>query len=80
MIEAGLPPGVVQFLPGDAELVTSKVFESRDMGALHFTGSTTVFRSLSSTIGSKMDFWRSYPRIVGETGSSSLPFRYNEDC
>ncbi|KAL2210712.1 delta-1-pyrroline-5-carboxylate dehydrogenase 1 [Sarocladium strictum] len=72
MLEAGLPPGVVQFLPGDAELVTSKVFESRDLGALHFTGSTAVFRSLSAKIGSKMNFWRSYPRIVGETGGKNF--------
>jgi 1-pyrroline-5-carboxylate dehydrogenase len=68
MIEAGLPPGVLQFLPGDAELVTDAVYKSRDLGALHFTGSTAVFRSLASRIGSNMAFWRSYPRIVGETG------------
>ena len=69
MIEAGLPPGVLQFLPGDAELVTDVVLSSRELGGLHFTGSTAVFRSLSSKIGANMSFWRSYPRVVGETGT-----------
>jgi 1-pyrroline-5-carboxylate dehydrogenase len=68
MMEAGLPPGVLQFIPGDPEVVTAAVYESRDLGGLHFTGSTAIFRSLSSKIGSKMGFWRSYPRVVGETG------------
>lgn len=68
LIEAGLPAGVLQFLPGDADVVTNAVFSSRDFGGLHFTGSTAVFRSLSTKIGAKMDFWKSYPRIVGETG------------
>lgn len=68
MIEAGLPAGVLQFLPGNAELVTDEVYKSRDLGGLHFTGSTAVFRSLAAKIGAKMDFWRSYPRMVGETG------------
>lgn len=68
MREAGLPPGVLQFLPGDADVVTDQVFQSPDLGALHFTGSTAVFRSLSARFGSNIDFWKSYPRIVGETG------------
>jgi 1-pyrroline-5-carboxylate dehydrogenase len=72
MVEAGLPPGVLQFLPGDAEIVTDAVYSSRDLGGLHFTGSTAVFRSLSSKIGANMSFWRSYPRIVGETGGKNF--------
>lgn len=72
MIEAGLPAGVLQFLPGDAEIVTDAIYASRDLGALHFTGSTAVFRSLSARIGAKMNFWRSYPRIVGETGGKNF--------
>ncbi|ETN39526.1 1-pyrroline-5-carboxylate dehydrogenase [Cyphellophora europaea CBS 101466] len=72
MIEAGLPPGVLQFLPGDAELVTDVVLSSRELGGLHFTGSTAVFRSLSSKIGANMSFWRSYPRVVGETGGKNF--------
>lgn len=72
MIEAGLPKGVLQFLPGDADVVTDAVFSSRDLGGLHFTGSTFVFRNLLSKIAAKMDFWRSYPRFVGETGGKNF--------
>ncbi|KAI1378850.1 Aldehyde/histidinol dehydrogenase [Hypoxylon crocopeplum] len=72
MTEAGLPAGVLQFLPGDAEEVTAQVFESRDLSALHFTGSTAVFRSLATKIGEKMNFWRSYVRMVGETGGKNF--------
>ncbi|KAI6081275.1 Aldehyde/histidinol dehydrogenase [Hypoxylon rubiginosum] len=72
MIEAGLPAGVVQFFPGDAEEVTTQVFESRDLSALHFTGSTAVFRNLAAKIGAKMDFWTSYVRLVGETGGKNF--------
>ena len=68
MIEAGLPAGVLQFLPGDAELVTEAVFSSRDLGGLHFTGSTAVFKRLLARVGAKVDTWKSYPRFVGETG------------
>jgi 1-pyrroline-5-carboxylate dehydrogenase len=72
MIEAGLPAGVLQFLPGDAVAVTEQVYKSRDFGALHFTGSTAVFRSLAAKIGAGMDYWRSYPRMVGETGGKNF--------
>lgn len=67
-----MPAGVIQFVPGDAELVTEAVFRSRDLGGLHFTGSTAVFRSLLARIGRQMDFWKSYPRVVGETGMFTL--------
>ncbi|KAK4938455.1 hypothetical protein LTR10_021083 [Elasticomyces elasticus] len=72
MVEAGLPAGVLQFVPGDAELVTEAVFRSRELGGLHFTGSTAVFRSLLARIGRQMDFWKSYPRVVGETGGKNF--------
>lgn len=72
LIEAGLPAGVLQFLPGDAVAVTDEVYKSRDLGGLHFTGSTAVFRSLTARIGEKMNFWKSYPRIVGETGGKNF--------
>lgn len=72
MIEAGLPAGVLQFLPGDAKIVTDEVYRSQDLGGLHFTGSTTVFRSLVANLGAKMDFWKSYPRVVGETGGKNF--------
>ncbi|KAM0549853.1 hypothetical protein ACHAPJ_009295 [Fusarium lateritium] len=72
MIEAGLPAGVLQFVPGDAEQVTDAVLSSRDFGALHFTGSTQVFQSLWAKIGAKIGFWTSYPRLIGETSGKNF--------
>ena len=66
--EAGLPDGVIQFVPGPAEMVCKTAFASPDFAALHFTGSTHVFRKLWRDISSNLDTLRSYPRIVGETG------------
>ncbi|KAJ5959455.1 Aldehyde dehydrogenase C-terminal [Penicillium vulpinum] len=74
LLEAGLPKDVIQFVPGDAEEVTSTVLESRDFAALHFTGSTDVFRMLYGKIsqGVADGKYRSYPRIVGETGGKNF--------
>ncbi len=72
--EAGLPPNVIQFVPGDAQEVTRVVLAHRDFSCLHFTGSTAVFRSLYGTIGSGIaeGKYRGYPRIVGETGGKNF--------
>lgn len=74
LLEAGLPKNVIQFVPGDAEEVTSTVFNHPDFAALHFTGSTNVFRSLYGQIanGVAQGKYRSYPRIVGETGGKNF--------
>ncbi|KAJ5347197.1 uncharacterized protein N7506_000450 [Penicillium brevicompactum] len=74
LLEAGLPKDVIQFVPGDAEEVTSTVLESREFAALHFTGSTDVFRMLYGKIsqGVADGKYRSYPRIVGETGGKNF--------
>ncbi|CAK7206776.1 hypothetical protein SEUCBS139899_009582 [Sporothrix eucalyptigena] len=72
LVEAGLPAGVLQFLPGNAVAVTDAVYASRDLGALHFTGSTAVFRGLLAKIGANMAHWKSYPRTVGETGGKNF--------
>lgn len=74
LIEAGLPKDVIQFVPGDAEEVTSTVLNHREFAALHFTGSTDVFRSLYGKIsdGVADGKYRSYPRIVGETGGKNF--------
>jgi 1-pyrroline-5-carboxylate dehydrogenase len=73
-LEAGLPPGVIQFVPGDAKLVTDAVLAHRDFAALHFTGSTAVFRALYGQIAAGVagGQYRSYPRIVGETGGKNF--------
>ena len=72
--EAGLPAGVIQFVPGDAEQITNTVLESPYFSALHYTGSTAVFRSLYGKIatGVAAGKYRSYPRIVGETGGKNF--------
>lgn len=69
---AGLPPAVIQFVPGDPVEVTRSVLASEHFAGLHFTGSTAVFRSLWHQIGSGLERYRSYPRIVGETGGKDF--------
>ena len=70
--EAGLPPGVINFLPGDAIEVSRALLASPDLAGVHFTGSTTVFRSLWKTIADNLERYRAYPRIVGETGGKDF--------
>ena len=70
--EAGLPPGVINFVPGDAALISDKLLSHRDLAGVHFTGSTAVFNSMWKTIGASMARYKSYPRIVGETGGKDF--------
>jgi 1-pyrroline-5-carboxylate dehydrogenase len=70
--EAGLPPGVINFVPGDAVSISKIALEHRDLAGLHFTGSTGVFNSMWETVGRNMSRYRSYPRIVGETGGKDF--------
>ena len=70
--EAGLPPGVINFLPGDAAMISDVALSHEDLAGVHFTGSTGVFNSMWSTIGRNMGKYRSYPRIVGETGGKDF--------
>ena len=79
LMEAGLPPNVIQFVPGDAEEVTSIVLAHRDFASLHYTGSTAVFRSLYGKIASGVaeGKYRGYPRIVGETGGKNYHLIHN---
>ncbi|KAF2842109.1 delta-1-pyrroline-5-carboxylate dehydrogenase 1 [Patellaria atrata CBS 101060] len=74
LLEAGLPPNVIQFIPGDAEEVTSTILSHKEFACLHFTGSTKVFRSLYGKIaaGVAEGTYRGYPRIVGETGGKNF--------
>lgn len=76
LLEAGLPPSVIQFVPGDPEVVVSEALNSRDFASLHFTGSTAVFRSLWKQIGDGVGEgrYRNYPRVVGETGGKNFHF------
>lgn len=70
--EAGLPPGVINFIPGDAAMISNVALNHTDLAGVHFTGSTAVFNSMWETIGKNMNSYRSYPRIVGETGGKDF--------
>jgi len=70
--EAGVPPGVINFVPGDAAMISNKLLAHRDLAGVHFTGSTGVFNNMWKTIGASMSNYRSYPRIVGETGGKDF--------
>jgi 1-pyrroline-5-carboxylate dehydrogenase len=69
---AGLPPGVINFVPGDAAEVSNVVLDHPEFAGVHFTGSTAVFNSLWQRIGQNLGKYRSYPRIVGETGGKDF--------
>ena len=69
---AGLPPGVINFVPGDAAEVSDVVLDHADFAGLHFTGSTGVFNNIWQRVGSNLGKYRSYPRIVGETGGKDF--------
>jgi 1-pyrroline-5-carboxylate dehydrogenase len=69
---AGLPDGVINFITVDGPMAGEIIFKHREFAGLHFTGSTGVFRSLWKTIGNNIDKYKSYPRIVGETGGKDF--------
>ncbi len=69
---AGLPPGVINLLPGDGPDVGTPALASSHLAGLHFTGSTGTFQHLWRTIGQNIDGYRTYPRIVGETGGKDF--------
>ncbi len=70
--EAGLPDGVINVVFGDALMITDTVLESRDFAGIHFTGSTHVFKDIWSKIGTNIHHYKTYPRIVGETGGKDF--------
>ncbi|RFU36018.1 hypothetical protein B7463_g319, partial [Scytalidium lignicola] len=74
LLEAGLPKNVIQFVPGDPEEVTKVVLEHKQFAALHYTGSTAVFRNLYGQIsnGVAQGKYQGYPRVVGETGGKNF--------
>ena len=69
---AGLPDGVINMVTVDGPVLGDVVFNHKDFAGLHFTGSTGVFRHLWKTIGNNIEKYRSYPRIVGETGGKDF--------
>ena len=75
--EAGLPPGVVNFIPGSGGQVGNPVMQSPHLAGIHFTGSTEVFQSMWKTVGDNISRMKYYPRIVGETGGKDFIFVHN---
>ncbi|MDE0896687.1 MAG: aldehyde dehydrogenase family protein, partial [Planctomycetota bacterium] len=70
--EAGVPPGVINFLPGPAAQLAGQVIKDRRFAGIHFTGSTRVFNGIWKLIGENMGGYATYPRIVGETGGKDF--------
>ena len=69
---AGLPPGVINFLPGDAVSISNTILDHPDLAGIHFTGSTGVFNSMWQKVGQNLGKYRGYPRLVGETGGKDF--------
>ncbi|OVE77891.1 1-pyrroline-5-carboxylate dehydrogenase [bacterium F16] len=74
---AGLPPGVINFVPGSGSQVGNPVMASEHFAGIHFTGSTGVFQGMWKSIGENITNYKSYPRIVGETGGKDFIFAHN---
>lgn len=74
--EAGLPDGVINFIPGSGRLIGNEVFNNKHFAGVHFTGSTAVFNTMWRTIGENINEYKSYPKIVGETGGKDFIFAH----
>lgn len=70
--EAGVPDGVINMVMGDPEMITNVVLDSPDFTGIHYTGSTDVFKGIWKKIGNNIDKYKTYPRIVGETGGKDF--------
>jgi len=75
--EAGLPDGVINFVPGSGGQVGNPVMASPDLAGIHFTGSTAVFQGMWKTVGDNIHKMKYYPRIVGETGGKDFIFAHS---
>ncbi len=74
--EAGLPDGVINFIPGKGSQIGNIVLSHKDLAGIHFTGSTAVFQTLWKKTGENIETYKSYPRIVGETGGKDYIFMH----
>ena len=77
LMEAGLPPGVINLIYTDGPAAGDVIFSHPEFAGLHFTGSTGVFKTLWKTIGANVDLYNSYPKIVGETGGKDFVVAHN---
>ena len=75
-MEAGMPEGVINFVPGSGTLISSVVLKHKDLGGVHFTGSNNTFNTLWRQVTENLSIYKSYPRIVGETGGKDFIFAH----
>ena len=76
-MEAGLPEGVINFLPGKGSLIGNIALSNPNLAGIHFTGSTATFQGLWKGVGANISNYKSYPRLVGETGGKDFIFAHN---
>ncbi|HBX51912.1 MAG: 1-pyrroline-5-carboxylate dehydrogenase [Bacteroidetes bacterium RIFOXYA12_FULL_35_11] len=75
--EAGLPDGAINFVPGSGSLISNVVLNRKELAGIHFTGSTKTFNSLWKTTSDNVGMYRSFPKLVGETGGKDFIFAHN---
>lgn len=78
--EAGLPDGVINVVYGNSAMITDTLLSSPDFAGIHFTGSTGVFNSMWNKIGQNINNYKTYPRIVGETGGKDFVIAHPSSC
>ncbi len=75
--EAGMPDGVVNFIPGSGSMIGDIVLNHSELAGIHFTGSTNTFNYLWKKVGDNLETYKSYPKLVGETGGKDFIFAHN---
>jgi len=75
--EAGLPAGVINFVPGSGSLISSIVLKHKDLAGIHFTGSNSTFNTLWKQVSDNLSVYKSYPKLIGETGGKDFIFAHN---
>jgi 1-pyrroline-5-carboxylate dehydrogenase len=75
--EAGLPAGVINFVPGSGSLISNIVLKHRDLAGIHFTGSNSTFNTLWKQVSDNLSLYKSYPKLVGETGGKDFIFAHS---
>jgi 1-pyrroline-5-carboxylate dehydrogenase len=80
LMEAGVPAGVINFVPGLGAIISDTVLNDPNFAGIHFTGSTGVFQSFWETVGKNIEKYHTYPKLVGETGGKDFIFAHNSAC
>lgn len=80
LMEAGVPAGVINFVPGSGSVISDVVLNDPNFAGIHFTGSTAVFQSFWKTVGENIAKYNTYPKLVGETGGKDFIFAHKSAC